>query len=431
VAPSAAEQGEAKAQTFLGLKYEYGRGVPQDLVQAHLWYNLAASRSQSDDERDVLAAKWRDELAERMTPEQLALAQDMARDWRPKPKQPPKQGRIVTTEELFGKAPGEKPGAQAAIPQPPPGYRLVEPTPPQASQAQVAEAQVALAALGYDPGPADGILGSKTRTAIRAYQAAVGLSVDGEVTDALLDSLRSALAHAETTAPQPENNPELYAAGTGFVVSRAGHVLTNLHVVRDCTLVRARRGNAQGGIAGVAAMDSENDLALLLPKAPRFGQYGEPVEVAPSSEAAAPFREGRGLRPGDSVVAVGFPLQGLLASSANVTTGTVSAMAGIRDDARYLQITAPIQPGNSGGPLLDLSGNVVGVVVAKLDALKVAEAIGDIPQNVNFAIKDSVARSFLDAKGIEYETASSDRELTAAEVGERAAAFTVLVECWK
>jgi S1-C subfamily serine protease len=149
------------------------------------------------------------------------------------------------------------------------------------------------------------------------------------------------------------------------------------------------------------------------------------------TDAVATFREGHGVRPGDNVVAVGFPLQGLLTSSASVATGTVSALAGIRDDIRYLQISAPVQPGNSGGPLLDMSGNVIGVVVAKLDALKVAEATGDIPQNVNFAIKDTVARTFLDAKGVAYETAPSDQALTGAEVGARATAFTVLVECWK
>jgi len=171
------------------------------------------------------------------------------------------------------------------------------------------------------------------------------------------------------------------------------------------------------GTVAVSAVESDDDLALLLPQTGTSGQ--------------ATFRQEPKVRAGDSVVAVGFPLHGLLASSANVTTGTVSAVAGVRDDIRYLQIIAPVQPANSGGPLLDLSGNVVGVVVAKLDALKVAEATGDIPQNVNFAIKDSVARAFLDAKGIRYQTASSDQELSAAEVGERAAAFTVLVECWK
>ena len=83
--------------------------------------------------------------------------------------------------------------------------------------------------------------------------------------------------------------------------------------------------------------------------------------------------------PAISVVAVGFPLLGLLASEANVTTGTVSALAGIGDNPRFLQVTVPVQPGSSGGPLLDLQGRVVGVVVGKLDALRVASVTGDIP----------------------------------------------------
>jgi hypothetical protein len=94
-----------------------------------------------------------------------------------------------------------------------------------------------------------------------------------------------------------------------------------------------------------------------------------------------------------------------------------------------MQITAPVQPGNSGGPLLDMSGNVVGVVVAKLDALKVAEVTGDIPQNVNFAINASVARTFLDAQSVDYETAASEEALSVSRVAERARRSTVLVEC--
>jgi uncharacterized protein len=105
-------------------------------------------------------------------------------------------------------------------------------------------------------------------------------------------------------------------------------------------------------------------------------------------------------RQGDSVVALGYPLTGLLSSDVNVTTGVISALAGVRSDTRFLQLTAPVQPGNSGGPLLDMSGHLVGVVSAKLNA--VAVATGDIPQNVNFALKGGVAKK-----------------------------FTVLIECWK
>ena len=126
----------------------------------------------------------------------------------------------------------------------------------------------------------------------------------------------------------------------------------------------------------------------------------------------------------------GFPLFGALASQGNLTVGFVSALAGLGDDSRVMQISAPVQPGNSGGPLLDMSGNVVGVVTAKIDAIKVAELIGDIPQNVNFAIKASVVRTFLDSHGINYGTEPSDRALSSADVADRAKRFTVLVECW-
>jgi hypothetical protein len=89
-----------------------------------------------------------------------------------------------------------------------------------------------------------------------------------------------------------------------------------------------------------------------------------------------------------------------------------------------------VQPGNSGGPLFDHSGHVVGVVVAKLDALLVAETTGDIPQNVNFALHASVARTFLEANGITYERAASTTVRPPADIGEQATRFTVVVECW-
>ncbi len=128
---------------------------------------------------------------------------------------------------------------------------------------------------------------------------------------------------------------------------------------------------------------------------------------------------------------IGYPLRGVLASEANVTAGTVSALAGPADDRRFIQITAPVQPGNSGGPVLDLAGHVVGVVVAKLNATRIARATGDIPQNVNFAISAGTARAFLDAQSVPYETAPSTNELKPADIAAKARRFTVPVECWK
>ena len=88
-----------------------------------------------------------------------------------------------------------------------------------------------------------------------------------------------------------------------------------------------------------------------------------------------------------------------------------------------------MQPGNSGGPLLDTSGHLVGIVTAKLDAVRFARFTGDIPQNVNFALKAEVARTFLDSKGISYQTARSDKQLSPAEVGDISRPFTVHIEC--
>ena len=145
--------------------------------------------------------------------------------------------------------------------------------------------------------------------------------------------------------------------------------------------------------------------------------------------SVAVLREGVPVRAGDPVVALGYPLSGLLSSDANLSVGNVSALAGLRDDSRYLQISAPVQPGNSGGPLLDTSGQLVGIVTAKLDAVRFARFTGDIPQNVNFALKAEVARTFLDSKGISYQTARSDKQPSPAEVGDIARPFTTSVKC--
>jgi hypothetical protein len=124
-------------------------------------------------------------------------------------------------------------------------------------------------------------------------------------------------------------------------------------------------------------------------------------------------------------------LFGFLASTVSLSEGIISSLAGLHDDSRYLQISAPVQPGNSGGPLLDTSGHIVGIVSGKLDAMLVQNYVGDIPQNVNFAIKSDVAKAFLASRGIKYETAGSEKQLSAADVADQARPFTAYVECRK
>jgi tetratricopeptide (TPR) repeat protein len=203
--------------------------------------------------------------------------------------------------------------------------------------------------------------------------------------------------------------------GSGIVIGNRGEILTNAHVVDRCDAITVQLASKKTDTAVLVARDPNNDLALL--------------RVANPPPAVAAFRDGAPVRAGDTVVALGYPLPTLLSSSAALTVGYVSALAGFEDDIRYLQISTPVQPGNSGGPLLDASGHLAGIVTSKLNAENVARFIGDIPQNVNFAIKAEVVRTFLDSKGIAYRKQRSDQQLSPADIGEVARPFTVYVEC--
>jgi lipoprotein NlpI len=208
------------------------------------------------------------------------------------------------------------------------------------------------------------------------------------------------------------------SSGSGVVIAAKGEILTNAHVVEACQTITVNLASGNSEAAVLVARDERNDLAVVR----LTGTNNPPASVAV-------FREGAPLRAGDAIVALGYPLSGVLAAEAGISVGNVSALAGVADDSRYVQISAPVQPGNSGGPLLDASGHLVGIVTAKLNAVRIARFTGDIPQNVNFALKAEVARTFLDSKRIAYQTARSDKQLSPADVGDIARPFTVHIEC--
>jgi len=228
-------------------------------------------------------------------------------------------------------------------------------------------------------------------------------------------------ARVAAAGPEPTGAPEAKPGklgdqnGTGFVVSANGHVVTNQHVIDGCV------GDIMGNLTGEAAVklrvvssDETNDLALLQAPSPF-------KEVATIKEKA--------VHSGDSVVAIGFPYRGLLSSDFTVTTGIVSSLSGLLNDTRFLQISAAVQPGNSGGPLLSSNGEIVGVVAAKLNALKVARATGSIPENINFAIKTGALRDFLDNSVVPYQTAEMKVELKTTDIARNARGFTLLISC--
>lgn len=221
-----------------------------------------------------------------------------------------------------------------------------------------------------------------------------------------------------TSTTENSASPKLVSSGSGFVVSSSGYLLTNHHVTNGCSNLKIRDSSKIEHDVTVVATDARNDLALL-------------QTIMPVASPAATFRANGSVESGENVVALGYPLAGVLASEVNVSFGYVSATAGLADDTSKLQISAPVQPGNSGGPLLDQSGNLIGVVVAKLDAIKIAKAIGDIPQNINFAVKGEVAQVFLNAHKVKFKTAATTKKLENTDIASRGRAFTVLVECFK
>ena len=228
------------------------------------------------------------------------------------------------------------------------------------------------------------------------------------------------VASLPTPAPTPTPPPvsaeppkKAGSSGSGFFVSKAGHILTNAHVVKECTTITARPDGGTPGPAQVLARDAINDLAVL--------------KLAGPVERTLPIRAS--VRLGEGIAAFGFPHTDLLATTGNFTLGNVTALAGLRDDSRYLQVSAPVQSGNSGGPLVDASGNVVGVVTAKLDAIKLAESQGDLSQNVNFAVKASLAASFLDANQIAFDVGLPGEKLDPADLAERAKKASVFITC--
>lgn len=113
----------------------------------------------------------------------------------------------------------------------------------------------------------------------------------------------------------------------------------------------------------------------------------------------------------------------------NVTRGSVSSLVGLGGDAKTMQITAPVQSGNSGGPLLSSDGKVVGVVVSKLDAVAVADIIGDFPQNVNFAIRGEIAKLFLSINGVEPQLSMAEDRMKPEDLADLAKSFTRFIDC--
>lgn len=187
--------------------------------------------------------------------------------------------------------------------------------------------------------------------------------------------------------------------GTGFFINESGYILTCAHVLgneKEATIW----ANDKRYEADLISKDDENDLAILKIR-------NEDNNIYPLF-----FREKEKISLGESVYAMGYPLSSVLGDNIRLSNGLISSTKGIKDDPNQIQISAAIQPGNSGGPVLGSSGEIIGVVQQTINPLAVFQQTkGALPQNINFAVKSEVVKNFMAENNIKYKEISNKKKI--------------------
>ena len=189
---------------------------------------------------------------------------------------------------------------------------------------------------------------------------------------------------SNTSSPLQINTSDV-ATGTGFLFSSSDYVITSYHVIHGAKSIRVRLINGERIDATIALKDTNNDIAILkLSQSPASRQN---IIVLGDSSS---------VKTGDRVFTYGFPLVDLLGDAEpRYSEGVVNSLSGISNDPRLFQVSITIQPGNSGGPVFNEKGELIGVVTSSIDSVQTQKVFGTTPQNVNFAIKSSYIKSLL------------------------------------
>jgi len=336
-----AEQGFAESQARLGLMYAQGHGVPQDYKQAVYWYTKAAEQGHAGAQSKL---GW-------MYDDGKGVLQDYKKAvyWYKKAAEQGGADAQYNLGVMYGKGRG--------VPQ---NYIYAYVWSSLAAvQGGQAESNRSLAAS---------FLTSQQLIHAQELAAKIQYEIDHP---------------SEAQEPHPSIQTlekKVTGSGTGFIITRNGYVLTCHHVIDHANEVKVAVG---GKIypAKLIRSDPNNDLALL---------------KINGSFPAIGFSSKRSAKMGQNVFTIGYPNPGLQGVSAKFTKGTINSLTGVHDDLRLYQISVPVQPGNSGGPLLDENGNILGIIVAMLDAKTAFEISGSLPQNVNYAVKSIYAQAMLD-----------------------------------
>jgi S1-C subfamily serine protease len=186
--------------------------------------------------------------------------------------------------------------------------------------------------------------------------------------------------------------------------------MTSYHLVEQCGEIRVKSSGSDGAVTPLVASDTRDDLALLRLPSP--------------AAAAVTFREGRGPHQGDGIVVTGLSPNPADNSEFYLTSGTISALSGTKNDNGVLKLSVPVNSERGSAPVFDRSGEVVGILAGGAPAKGAANN-----SDGGVALRATIARNFLDVHDVDYESGQSSTELKASEIGEQAKGAVVLVEC--
>ena len=335
-----AEQGDAEAQNAAGKMYYHGQGVPQNYREAVNWYTRAAEQGFAEAQFNLSLKYY--------------LGEGVLQNYKEAAKwyfRAAEQGYADAQNNL---------GTM---------YQRGEGVPQDYVQAY----------KWYNLASAQGAENAKDNRNILRNR--MSPSQIAEAQRLSLEFHPSTGEHAASAVREPAA-PAIRSNGTGFFITADGYLLTAYHVVKEADALQVW---TDGRLipARLVRVDAANDIALL--------------KLDGLTVAALPVISSRNVRTGLDVFTLGFPNIQLQGTEVKYTQGNISSLTGAGDDPRLFQISAPVQPGNSGGPLLDEQGQVIGMVIAKLDEIFTARATGSLPQNVNYALKSSLVLSFLES----------------------------------
>ncbi|WP_440928723.1 trypsin-like peptidase domain-containing protein [Candidatus Pelagibacter sp.] len=229
---------------------------------------------------------------------------------------------------------------------------------------------------------------------------------NGNSTNGIWEEGKYVSGDAEIDMPVPKNNLVAAASGSGFFVSQAGHIITNFHVIDSCDTVKVSfKGDNIN--AKVLAIDKMNDLAILKSEI-------NPDQIFSVAKEDADLLE--------DIIIAGFPLGKSVSSSIKTSKGSITSLSGYGDNFSEFQTDAALNQGNSGGPILNQKGNIVGVAVAVFGKEEGIESF-------NFGIKSSTLRTFAKSNGLNFQTPNV-KDLTNKDLGRLIINATVYLECY-